>query len=371
MPAPINPSAPGAMPPRERELLQKFGLSSATLLTTDRQSPKLRHGQALARSVILYTLPARSLAEAINPDNPAGGPRSFVPELFALAEAHGLTQKARTYNGCPWATAGCGGAGGACLAWAGHAGMGSPEKNPIVAARGRRTLARLADPEAFARAVFWSVLRHLLRARRAGLPLAVRLRGTDDHPHHLQRVPITPQEAEAIAARYGVDVTPGEAITMAARLAALPELRPYEYSKAPTAGPLGLIRQRDAGPTDLTASFAADRATACADGLAALDAGFRLAVPVRMRKGDPIPSAVTLRATIPSASGGRSVCTVTVPTVDGDRHDHRWSDPHGVAVILRNKRSRGAGPEADAFSLAAHGLPQYLADGHVMLTWPD
>ena len=74
MPAPINPSAPGAMPPRERQLLQKFGLSSATLLTTDRQSPKLRHGQALARSVILYTLPARSLAEAINPDNPAGGP---------------------------------------------------------------------------------------------------------------------------------------------------------------------------------------------------------------------------------------------------------------------------------------------------------
>ena len=50
MPAPINPSAPGAMPPRERQLLQKFGLeASATLLTTDRQSPKLRHGQALAR----------------------------------------------------------------------------------------------------------------------------------------------------------------------------------------------------------------------------------------------------------------------------------------------------------------------------------
>ena len=159
MPALINPSAPGAMPPRERQLLQKFGLSSATLLTTDRQSPKLRNGQARARAVILYTLPAGSLAEAINPDNPAGGPRSFVPELFALAEAHGLTQAARAHNGCPWATAGCGGAGGACLAWAGHAGMGSPEKNPIVAARGRRTLARLLDPEAFGRAVFFSVLR--------------------------------------------------------------------------------------------------------------------------------------------------------------------------------------------------------------------
>ena len=362
MPAPINPSAPGAMPPRERQLLQKFGLSSATLLTTDRQSPKLRHGQALARSVILYTLPARSLAEAINPDNPAGGPRSFVPELFALAESHGLTQKARTYNACPWATAGCGGAGGACLAWAGHAGMGSPEKNPIVAARGRRTLARLQNPDAFARAVFWSILRHLLRARRDGLPLAVRLRGTDDHPHHLQRVPITPAEAEAIAARYRVDVTPGEGITMAARLAALPELRPYEYSAAPVAGPLGLIAQRAAG-VDVTSSFKPDRRTGCADAVAALREGFRLAVPVRVRKGAPLPSALTL------TTGGESI---TVPTVDGDAGgDHRWADPHGVAVLLRLKNARGCGPEADAFSLAAHGMPQHLADGSALLTWPD
>ena len=127
MPALINPSAPGAMPADARALLNRWGLSSATLLTTDRQSPKLRHGQALARSVILYTLPAGSLSEAINPDNPAGGPRSFVPELFSLAEAHGLTQKARTYNACPWATAGCGGAGGASIGWRPSGGRCSQE----------------------------------------------------------------------------------------------------------------------------------------------------------------------------------------------------------------------------------------------------
>ena len=279
-----------------------------------------------------------------------------------MAEAHGLTQAARTYNGCPWATAGCGGAGGACLAWAGHAGMGSPEKNPIVAARGRRTLARLADPEAFARAVFWSVLRHLLRARRDGLPLAVRLRGTDDHPWHRHDVPISEAEAEAIAARYGVEVTPG-AETMAARLAALPELRPYEYSAAPVHGPLGLIAQRDAGPVDVTSSFKPDRRTGCADAVAALHHGFRLAVPVRVRKGAPLPSALTL------TSAGDSI---TVPTVDGDAGgDHRWADPDGVAVLLRLKNARGCGPEADAFSLAAHGMPQHLADGSALLTWPD
>ena len=362
MPALINPSRPCALPADARALLARWGLSSATLLTTDRQSPKLRHGQARARAVILYPLPARSLAEAINPDNPAGGPRSFVPSLFALAEAHGLTQKARSYNACPWATAGCGGAGGACLAWAGHAGMGSPEKNPIVAARGRRTLARLDNPEAFGRAVFWSVLRHLLRARRDRLPLAARLRGTDDFPWHRHAVPISEAEAEAIAARYGVDVTPGEA-TMAARLAAVPELRPYEYSAAPVDGPLGLISQRDAGPVDVTSSFKPDRLTGCADAMAALRAGFRLAVPVRVKRGAPLPSALTL-----TVAGDQ----ITVPTVDGDAGgDHRWTDPHGVAVLLRLKNARGCGPEADAFSLAAHGMPQHLPDGSALLTWPD
>jgi hypothetical protein len=354
MPTPINPSRPCAVPADARALLQRFGLTTSTLLTSDRQSPKLRHGQAEARAVILHHLPARALAAAITPATDGATPaRSFVPALFELAELNGLTAAARKHNGCPWSTGGC---AMGCLNWSGHGGLNVS----VAAARGRRTLAMLADPAAYGRAVLWSVLRHLLRARRDGLPLAVRLRGTDDHPWHRHAVPISEAEAEAIAARYGVDVAPGVE-TMAARLAALPELRSYEYSKAPTAGPLGLIAQRDAG-ADVTASFAADRATAAADGIAAIRAGFRLAVPVALRKGDPVPSHLTL------AAGGEAV---TVPAIDGDASDHRWGDPHGVAVILRTKRSRGAGPEADAFSLAAHGLPQYLADGHAVLIWPD
>ena len=354
MPALINPSRPCAVPADARALLQRFGLTTATLLTSDRQSPKLSKGQAEARAVILHHLPARSLLQAITPTTDGTTPaRSFIPCLLELAERERVTAAARRHDGCPWSTSGC---AMGCLNWSDHGGLNVS----VAAARGRRTLALLADPAAYGRAVWWSVLRHLLRARRDGLPLAVRLRGTDDHPWHRHAVPISEAEAEAIAARYGVDVTPGVE-TMAARLAALPELRPYEYSKAPTAGPLGLIAQRDAG-ADVTASFAADRATAAADGIAAIRAGFRLAVPVALRKGDPVPSHLTL------ASGGEAV---TVAAIDGDQSDHRWADPHGVAVILRTKRSRGAGPEADAFSLAAHGLPQYLADGHAMLTWPD
>ena len=368
MPALINPSRPCAVPADARALLQRFGLTTSTLLTSDRQSPKLSKGQAEARAVILHHLPARSLAAAITPATDGVTPaRSFIPGLLELAERERLTAAARRHDGCPFSTGGC---AMGCLNWSGHGGLNVS----VAAARGRRTLALLADPTAYGRAVWWSVLRHLLRARRESLPLAVRLRGTDDHPWHRHDVPISEAEAEAIAARYGVDVASGVE-TMAARLAALPELRPYEYSKAPVSGALGLISQREAG-VDVTASFAADRATAVADAITAIHAGFRLAVPVALRKGDPVPVALTLRAVMPSAFSrrGRSVATVTLPTVDGDRSDHRWQDPQGaepVAVILRTKRSRGAGPEADAFSLAAHGMPQHLADGSALLTWPD
>lgn len=354
----INPSRPGAMPPDARDLLQRFGLSSATLLTTDRQSPKLSKGQTLARAVILHHLPARALAAAITPTTDGVTPaRSFIPALLELAEREGVTAAARRHDGCPWATSGC---AMGCLNWSGHGGLNVS----VAAARGRRTLAMLADPTGYGRAVFYSCLRHLLRARRDGLPLAVRLRGTDEGiagGWHRHAVPISEAEAEAIAARYGVDVTPGVE-TMAARLSALPELRPYEYSKAPTAGPLGLIAQRDPG-TDITASFAADRTTAVRDALAALAAGFRLAVPVNLPKGSPLPQGLRL------TGGGQ---TVIVATADGDVSDHRWMDPQGpdrLAVLLRTKRSRGAGPEADAFSLAAHGLPQHLADGSAQLIW--
>ena len=351
----INPATPGALPQDARALLQRFGLTTATLLTSDRQNQKLSKGQADARAVILHHLPARALGAAITPaTDGATPPRSFIPALLELAEAHGLTQAARRHDGCPWSTGGC---AMGCLNWSGHGGLNVS----VAAARGRRTLAMLANPDAYGRAVLWSVLRHLLRARRDGLPLAVRLRGTDDHPWHRRAVSISEAEADAIAARYDVDVVPGVE-TMAARLAALPELRPYEYSKAPTAGPLGLIAQRDPG-TDITASFAADRTTAVRDALAALAAGFRLAVPVNLPKGSPLPQGLRL------TGGGQ---TVIVATADGDVSDHRWMDPQGpdrLAVLLRTKRSRGAGPEADAFSLAAHGLPQHLADGSVQLIW--
>lgn len=332
--------------------LNRFNLTIDGLLTLS--NPKLAKGSDTAHGVILHQLPARALAAAIRPDTTGTtAPRSYLPELRALADRENLTAAALDWNGCPWATAGC---AAGCLNWSGHGGLSSA----VAAARGRRTLAMLADPQTYARTVLWAIARQWHVAQTKGLPLAVRLRGTDEGPRqgwHRLRFDLPVADAVAMLRRYGFPINGGPG-TIAELCSYAPDLIFYDYSKAPVSGALGLVAQRRAG-WDITASFAADRLTAVADGAAALRARFRLAVPVAMRKGAPLPQSLTLR---PYGSA-----PVTVPCVDGDATDHRWADPHGVAVILRTKVSRGSGPEAEAFSLAPHGHSQPLADGTAVL----
>lgn len=358
-------TAPLALPDKEAGHLGRFGLTVPTLLTAT--NPKLLKGQALGHgaAVILMNMPAQALAAAVTPAtaHPVAA-RAHLPALAALAQAQGLTAAALGHNGCPWAT----GCSECCLNWSGRGGLG----DAVALARGRRTLAMIADPVTHARAVLWAVAYHYRRAQALGLPLAVRLRGTDEGPRigwHRLALPITPGEAQALGRRFGLPVAAGDgpghtlAQALAPTLTALGgdgTLTLFDYSKAPLGGPMGLESQRAAG-WDITASMAADRATAATDAMAALGAGFRLAVPVALGKGDPLPVALTL------TRGGH---TVTVPAVPGDLSDHRYRDPHGVAVILRTKRSRGADPATAApFSLAAHGLPQALPDGVATLGW--
>ena len=351
--------APLALPPDVTAHLDRFGLTLPDLLTDS--NPKLAKGADRAAAVILHHLPARALAAAVTPGNHgATAPRSYLPALAALADREGLAALALRHNGCPWATVGC---AAGCLNWSGHGGL-SPA---VAAARGRRTLAMIADPVAYGRGILWAIARSWAQAQAQGLLLAVRLRGTDEGPaigwHHLA-LPVTPAEAGALGRRYGLTVAPGDAVTLAQALA-LPRsegsLILYDYSKAPISGPLGLAAQSAAG-WDVTASLAADRATAAADGAAALRAGFRLAVPVALSKGQALPVALEL-----TPNGSHPVRVATVP---GDLSDHRWADPAGVAVILRTKVSRGADRSlADPFSLAPTPEPQTLADGTARLIW--
>ena len=61
-----------------------------------------------------------------------------------------------------------------------------------------------------------------------------------------------------------------------------------------------------------------------------------MAVPVAIRKGEPIPRTLTL------SQADRSL---TLPCVDGDATDDRFREADRLtAVILSAKRSRGADP---------------------------
>ena len=335
--------------------LARFNLSLDSLLTVS--NPKMAKGSDRARSAILHHLPHRALGAAVDPGNHASvAPRGYLPQLAALASRERLSTLASRHNGCPWATSGC---QAGCLAWSGHGGLSAA----VADCRGRRTLAMLAHPEAYGRAVVWAIARQWAHAQRDHLPLAVRLRGTDEGPlvgWHRLRVDLPPSDVAAIARRYGMPLIAAQTIGEITAICRHDKsLVLYDYSKAPLRGSLGLNAQRYSG-WDITASLAADRPTAVSDAIASLNAGFRLAVPVALAKGAPLPHTLILE----SANHA-----VTVSCVDGDATDHRWADPHGLAVILRTKRSRGASPDADAFSLRPTSEPQRLPDGIAKLTW--
>ena len=365
-------TAPLGLPPDAAALLQRFNLSLDGLLTAGASSPKLSKGDKVAASVILHHLPARSLSSAVyGSEDAATAPRSRLAGLELLAARNGMSALVAGHNGCPWASKGC---SAGCLAWAGHGGISTT----VAAARARRTMAFVWGHGPYALAVLWAIGRAYAAAQRKGQPLAYRLRGTDDLPWHALRFNLSPAEAATFARRFGLPVVPGIGTTIpeALQLAAPGTLQPYEYSAAPLRGPLGLLAQRSAG-IDTTCSLKADRPGGCGDAAEAVAAGFRVAVPVAIRKGQPLPPVLMLR---PSTDGP----ILRLLTVDGDLTDHRWLDPQGpqpggfdgVAVMLRTKVSRGRGPAAAAFSLAptAERWQPLAGGGHAALsqtTWVD
>ena len=365
-------TAPLGLPPDAAAALQRFSLSLDGLLTAGASSPKLSKGDKVAASVILHHLPARSLSAAVyGSEDAATAPRSRLAGLQALAALNGIEALVAGHNGCPWASKGC---SAGCLAWAGHGGISTT----VAAARARRTMAFVWGHGPYALAVLWAIGRAYAAAQRKGQPLAYRLRGTDDLPWHTLRFNLSPTEAATFARRFGLPVVPGIGTTIpeALQLAAPGTLQPYEYSAAPLHGPLGLLAQRAAG-IDTTCSLKADRPGGCADAAEAVAAGFRVAVPVAIRKGQPLPPVLMLR---PSADGP----ILRLLTVDGDLSDHRWLDPQGpqpggfdgIAVMLRTKVSRGRGPAAAAFSLAptVERWQPLAGGGHAALshtTWVD
>lgn len=347
-------NAPHRLPSDVAGMLEMFGLSLGSLLTTtSAKATKTAAGGTY--NAMHYALPQRQLARAIDPRTVASiAPRGYLPELAALAERTGTAELARTHNGCMHATAGC---VAGCLASAGHGGLSTD----VAACRGRRTLAMVADPVTYTRAMVYAIAAELARAERLGMPCAVRTCGTDETFWAGRVAPITPADAVAIRRRFGVDIETGDALNLAETfvpMRARGALHFYEYLKAHVDAPTSPLAWLAAGWQDVTASFAADRSTACRDAVAAVRAGLRVAFPVRLAR-----DAAPLRSVTIETYGD----AVTLPAVDGDATDERRRDPAGCAVILREKRARGANRAiAERFTIADAPIVE-LADGRLIL----
>ena len=387
-PAPLSPAPVVAAGPRSRQtapshlpdegarLLQRFELGFDSVLTAGLANTKIGKGAALAHSAIFHGLPAKQLETAVYGamDAPVAA-RGRLETVRQLALANGLGALVQSLNACPWASDGC---RDGCLVFSGRNAMGTAP----AACKARRSLARLFAPSVFGVVLLWAIAREYARAQRMGLPLSLRLKGTDDLPHHLQRFNLHQDEAAILARRYGLPAIPGWGTTLPEILQiALGDgsIKWYEYSKAPLGGSQGLLELQGCG-IDVTASLAADRRGGARAATGAVRAGLRLAVPLDVKRGAAIPSELLLAPTLglPAPYGspefGRVPADdkpVRLLCIDGDKTDLRWLDPQGpqpggfdgVAVILRTKRSRGRGAAAAAFSLQPSADWQALKGG--------
>jgi len=349
--SPSRANAPLHVPADVRAFLSGFQLDVPSLLTV--ANPKLAKTDG-ARTVGHFALPHRGLARAIDPVNVGTtAARGFLPTLRALAESHGMVDAAMRHNGCLGATPGC---VLACLNDAGHGGL-----NPACACcRGRRTLAMIADPVTYTRAMVWALAREYSNAAREGVPLAFRMCGTDETPWYRRPVVLTHHETRILRHRFGVDALAGTSANLArafAPMVADGRMVPYEYLKLGTDHVDGPLSWLAAGWSDVTASFAADRFSACADAVRALDAGLRVAVPIAWPKDQPLPTVAVLTLTDGTAR--------TVPCVDGDADDARFRNPGRCVVLLREKRSRAAGRSLAGRFILRHAHRHTLADGRL------
>lgn len=382
-PAPVVASGPRArntapthLPEEGVRLLNRFELVFDSVLTTGLSNTKVGKGAALAHSAIFHGVPAKQLETAVYGSLTAPvAARGRLESIRRLALDNGLGASVQRLNACPWSSCGC---RDGCLVFSGRNAMGTAP----AACKARRSLARLWAPGVFSVVLLWAIAREYSRAQKLGLPLSLRLKGTDDLPHHLQRFNLHTEEAAILARRYGLPAIPGWGTTLPEILQiALGDgsIRWYEYSKAPLGGSQGLLELQDCG-IDVTASLAADRRDGARAACGAIKAGLRLAVPLDIPRGAPIPSELLLAPTLglPAPYGspefGRVPADdrpVRLLCIDGDKTDLRWLDPQGpqpggfdgVAVMLRTKRSRGRGAAAAAFSLQPSADWQALKGG--------
>ena len=302
---------------------------------------------AMPPAVILHHLPDKQINAVINSDNAADTiNRQYIAELSDLSKKFNLTNKLKNYTGCAYSSAGC---RRSCLVFSGRSNI----FKAVQYARGRRTLAAIDRPTAYARGLVFSIAYHY---KKAGGALSVRLKGTDENNIHFKKINLSINEINNINSYYGLNIIYSDKPRVISQIFKNDSIIFYEYSKAP----INYLNRLKALGVDVTASLVADRPTGAADAITAINGGYRLAVPVTLNKADRIPRRVII-----SDNTGRRV---DIPARSFDNYDYRPADPQKCAGILKAKKSAG-GNILSAFFVADKKGRQHIGGGTIELIY--
>ncbi len=332
-----------------KNLFNDYSLSISGLMTGAASNAKIAKNAraAMPPAVILHHLPDKQISAVINSDNAAETiNRQYIKELADLSKKFNLESKLENYTGCAYSSAGC---RRSCLVFSGRSNI----FKAVQYARGRRTLAAIDRPTAYARGLIYSIAHHY---KKAGGALSVRLKGTDENNLHFLKINLSINEINNINSYYGLNIVYSDKPRVISEIFKNDSIIFYEYSKAP----LTYLNRLNALGVDVTASLVADRPTGAADAITAINAGYRLAVPVTLDKADRIPRRVII-----SDNTGRRV---DIPARSFDNYDYRPADPQKCAGILKAKKSAG-GDILSAFFVADKIGRQYIGGGTIELIY--
>ena len=332
-----------------KKLFNDYSLSISGLMTGATSNAKIAKNlsAAMPPAVILHHLPDKQINAVINSDNAADTiNRQYIAELSDLSKKFNLTNKLKNYTGCNWSSAGC---RKSCLVFAGRSNI----FKAVQYARGRRTLAAIDRPTAYTRGLIYSIAHHY---KKAGGALSVRLKGTDENNIHFKKINLSVNEINNINSYYGLNISYSDKPRVISEIFKNDSIIWYEYSKAP----LTYLNRLKALGVDVTASLVADRPTGAADAITAINACYRLAVPVTLDKADRIPRRVII-----SDNTGRRV---DIPARSFDNSDYRPADPIKCAGILKAKKSAG-GDILSAFFVADKIGRQHIGGGTIELIY--
>jgi hypothetical protein len=192
------------------------------------------------------------------------------------------------FQTCPMASRGC---LAACLNTAGNPAYAKGKRN----ARNKKTQLYFNDRATFMVLLVAEIAAHERKAAEAHMSAAVRLNATSDIPW--ERVPCERDGA-----------------SFPNVMAAFPDVSFYDYTKR---------YNRKSLPANYTLTFSLSEDNAAYAALA-YASGMNVAVVFATKRGRALPSQF-------------SIGDARVPVIDGDVHDYRPADGHGVVVGLRAK----------------------------------